>query len=122
MRQIKFRAIVRGQSTFAYSNGFIKHKDGTIVIITKENDDSVETSPIIAGTLMQYTGLKDKNGVDIYEGDILGFERYNDFKKEYVHHFEVTWDNENAGWTQFSPKHIVAIIGNIYENPELLKP
>ncbi len=62
---------------------------------------------------MQYTGLKDKNGKEIYEGDI-------------VEHLiggtlEVKWLNH--GWTPFMSWHDVEhyeIIGNIYENPELL--
>ena len=71
--------------------------------------------------LMQYTGLKDKNGKEIYEGDILGFEVIRNFKEITVYHFAVTWDFENAGWIQFSPKNKIVVIGNIYENPELLK-
>lgn len=71
--------------------------------------------------VMQYTGLKDKNGKEIYEGDILGFEIIRNFKEVNVHHFEVTWDFENGGWIQFSPKNKIVVVGNKYENPELLK-
>jgi uncharacterized phage protein (TIGR01671 family) len=75
--------------------------------------------------LMQYTGLKDKNGKEIYEGDILHCEGH--------WNLYTVWDEENArfaflctDWvvTQGHPiqPHIssYAIIGNIYENPELL--
>jgi hypothetical protein len=118
MREIKFRGWTGKEMIFRGLNNrnwYTESYGGKIVKGAHPDDAHLLN-------IMQYTGLKDKNGSEIYEGDILGFERYIDFKKEYVHPFEVTWDNENAGWNQFSPKHIVAIIGNIYENPELLKP
>lgn len=73
-------------------------------------------------TLMQYTGLKDKNGKEIYEGFVL---RIPDSTTT----MEVKW--ENIVWTDqgtiagfgkflFSPDQY-EIIGNIYENPELIK-
>ena len=82
--------------------------------------------------LMQYTGLKDKNGVEIYEGDIVRFEA-------------IEWTGNNGdrveyqGVVEYSEEHIafsyklptgleaipyestnIEVIGNIYENPELL--
>ena len=72
---------------------------------------------------MQYTGLKDKNGVEIYEGDILSY-----FGFEY----EVTFEESAFGWSEDGQFYAFAemaideiektkIIGNIYENPELVK-
>jgi hypothetical protein len=64
--------------------------------------------------LMQYTGLKDKNGVEIYEGDILKGGIYKVYN--------VKWDGEDAGWNIAAyGVSVFEVIGNIHENPELLE-
>ena len=73
-------------------------------------------------TLMQSTGLKDKNGVEIYEGDLLktwigGYEQASPYVVEDMRklYFELKRDDS------YYRIQKTEIIGNIYENPELLE-
>ena len=73
--------------------------------------------------VMQSTWLRDKNGRDIYEWDIVQSTRPAAMKYKVIRDDEVAWflfEDEFKAW--FSPygRRDVVIIGNIYENPELL--
>ena len=76
--------------------------------------------------LMQYTGLKDTNGVEIYEGDIVR-EHVNDYTPIYQNGIYMAYNvdkiNDPYVSTQFNViwRNGCEIIGNIHDNPELVK-
>lgn len=73
--------------------------------------------------IMQYTGLLDKNGSEIYEGDIVKCADEIGIVLYFGANFQVNWDPVSTYATYlFLCAKDSEIIGNIYENPELLKP
>jgi len=136
MREIKFRAWESRKKELTLINGWSGHwvyfnRDGTMEGI----QDTI--------TLMQFTGLQDKNGKEIYESDLVRSIHFEDAegKTHYLIH-KIVWSDIYSGWIAVSqgdkemPPFIkagtiqlftymkfaqgVEIIGNIHENPELL--
>lgn len=82
-----------------------------------------EFTPVIPSTVGQYTGLKDKNGKKIFEGDICKHRSNNTGNTvisvvTYTDGHFLALVCENSG---FELSEILEVVGNIHDNPELLK-
>ena len=123
MREIKFRAYHQGHMYYSDSQedaGLLGAKVGQSCIAVFFD------KLYLRERLMQYTGLKDKNGVEIYEGDILEI-------KGLPNKALCKWSQKDGGFTYnslgssrsgmiaYAPSSDIEVIGSIYENPgELL--
>ena len=108
MRDIKFRAWEAANGQMNYDPRFIAWESAAGMPLYAINRANQEPDVV----LMEYTGLKDKNGKDIYEGDILkggngGLVQCEDALRVFYSSAEAARQLE--------------VVGNIYENPELLK-
>jgi uncharacterized phage protein (TIGR01671 family) len=122
MREIKFRAWVKrglypdNMYWFAITWGNFYDGDGWIGMLPIGETSKKQRIQVDPGDveLMQFTGLHDKNGVEIYEGDIVKSQ----FEPE---PFIIQWNSDeyHSGFNVGIGEEL-EVIGNIYENKELL--
>jgi uncharacterized phage protein (TIGR01671 family) len=125
MKDIKFRAWDKELKKMFYQRTLEQFDDSLLLRFSHFEDEE----PIY----MQYTGLKDIKGKEIYEGDIIKYHRHQGayYESEVINKIGViVWEDDkcsfkikhNGGDTEkLFTSHCVEVIGNIYENPELLE-
>lgn len=134
MREIKFRTWdteYKEFSEWTNRDPFFHTSNGEISFWerTRKEDGSYDGDIILQDLgnrfiLQQYTGLKDKNGKEIYEGDILKYEPLGA-----TLYYEVFWDEANGAWKNTKENggnvgswfDLYEVAGNIFKNSELLK-
>lgn len=133
MREILFRGKRKDNDEWVYG-AYIhyddtqgKGKDDCDYIVQKHNGQHFPFVNATPESIGQYTGLTDKNGTRIFEHDIVRNE-YETNKYQYLF---VKWDNKSFSWIVENKYGwagklgniigLTEIIGNIFDNPELLK-
>lgn len=133
MREIKFRAWKHTYTqigTAGYGEMIYDIKSGNSIW----NNEDIEINQILKSNpiLLQYTGLKDKNGKEIYEGDVInvfdsdteflghGKIIFNDFS------WSIEWIEKSGNFTMlfsewYEEEKTIEVIGNIYQNPQLIE-
>ena len=134
-REIKFRAWSKKRKSYRELDQLVFDNQGLeeIWVFPKNNETQQVYNPSEM-IIEQFTGLKDKNGKEIYEGDIVT-ETIDDGDNKIIQIYEVYWDEDmlNFGirgtkgfnynlhdelWETNASREV---IGNIHENPELLE-
>jgi len=119
MREIKFRVWCNNKKEFENDPCMIDEA-GSIFQVYKGRFIPCSRETHI---VEQYTGLKDKNGVDIYRNDIVEAFKHNEtrFVYEVTERAGVLWFG-NWNWIEFQNIfRNLKVIGNIHQNPELLE-
>ena len=130
MREIKFRGKRLDNGEWVYGYYFIKERDiedgiiwRDIPQIQQRYGDHFQYFDVDLATVGQYTGLHDKNGKEIYVGDLVAVADYANWEGVY----KIIWDEKNLMYMleAFGDREKLCefneylVKGNIYENPEL---
>lgn len=119
MREIKFRAWHKEKKIMGEVLGIdILHKE---IFFSNEDVDCYEHTDFKNIELIQYTGLKDMMEKEIYEGDILFEILGEEYFKVIFENGSYRAENEEYSLDLSEYAHFCEIVGNVYENLELIK-
>lgn len=131
MRDIKFRGKRLDNGEWIKGNSIVRVGDGFFIcdwtgVAIKKSEFYNLFTEVAPATVGQYTGLKDKNGREIYEGDIIGGSNGSINGWEWPFKSEIKWNDEECGfntpiWGYMDSTHYYNVLGNIHDNPDLLK-
>ena len=122
-REILFRGKRKSDGKWIFGNLLQTDDDGTYIIQNHVPHHFLKNFEVDPESICQYTGLTDKNGRKIFEGDILRFENCSNYP--------VVWDDDycafgSCWYSDFD--HLskyrsieIEVVGNIFDNPELLE-
>ena len=132
MRSIIFRGKRADNGEWVY--GDLAKLSATEGYILTRNMDWFSTTKVDISTVGQYTGLKDRNGTEIYEADILHYTRKRIGEEDKEYYREVTF--HSGCFCMYVPNHFThsglhnhivngildwEVVGNKFDNPEMLK-
>ena len=134
MREYKFRGKEIDTGKWVYGYYFKDFNGKSYIINTLQEIENADISnvwiEVLEETEGQYTGLKDKNGKEIYEGDIVSFNLKSDSEGQPNITGYIEYQTTFSGYRIMSFKGSFAldynikdieVIGNIYDNPNLLE-
>lgn len=134
-REIKFRVWDKTTKTLNYDDGVILNFGQQIAsfYLEKEYYPYKEDRPFSEIILSQFTGLRDAEGKEVFEGDIIKDGGYNEYDIEYNDRWVIRYKAEGFYGCGFSAEYLagddeslrnfrkIVVVGNIFENPELIE-
>lgn len=130
MREILFRGKTVDSGRWIFGD-LSNYGDSYTGITTTKGFSIIDSAEVTPETVGQYTGMTDKNGTKIFEGDIICREFHGDYYTGVVYFtddfygYSVTFIDgttpEIMPLSEFHKTRYIEVIGNIHDNPELLK-